>query len=300
MGKINLAQFTTVLKTVGTFYTAHKKTIKTIGKYTTGGAALLYAACKAPKTVHDLEDAGMKKGEPLSFGEKTSIVIKNQYPAMFLGVVSTGIDISMAVDASKEVTNLTEENKSLIGQIAEIGNAYNTVTVVKEAMTKKIEEDHGKEVVNDIQKTATEETMKEQYVAMNPANRAYVYDNSRLNFWNDIYLRTGNPNYKIQEFFIPLFGQSILSCNQGIYDADKKLNELMSPEKGKGYINANDVIAELHAREIDSKLGDNIVWRYQFETFTIIPSEMNLDGIAVRRLDFYSDFHYDREGMYYD
>lgn len=300
MNKLNFAQVTTVVRTVGKFYKDHKHAFKTGAKYIFGGGAVAYAVIKAPKTIHDLEDAGEKKGEPLTFGEKASIVFKNQYPAMIMGSAAIASDISLAVDAGKETKALKEENTSLIGQIAEIGNAYNTVNAVKEAMTKKVEEEHGKETVKEIRAEAVKPTVNEQIASIPPAERAYVFDRERLEHWNDIYLREGNVDFKIQEYFIPLFGQSILSCNYEIFEADKRLNRLKSSETGKGFINGNDVLNALHARNVSPKLGDNVVWRDHYETFSIIPREMNLDGSAVFCLDFFSDFYYDREGEYYD
>lgn len=297
---MNFTQLVTVGRTVGKFLKEHKSTIKKVVKYGCGAGAVAYAVAKAPKTIHDLEEAGTKKGEALTIGEKAGIIIKDQYPAMIMGTVAVGTDISLAVDAGKEVKTLKEEKESLIGQIADIGNAYNTVNAVKEAMTKKVEEDHGQEVVNDIRQQATTPYTKERYAAIPTPDRAYVFSREKLEEWNDIYLRTGNVDYKVQEYFIPCVGQSILSCNYEIDRAEKKLIKLMSAEEGKGFINLNDVLTELHARRVSDILGDNLVWRYQFESFGIIPREINLEGVAVFELEFFKTPYYDVEREYYE
>lgn len=300
MKKVNFAQIMTVGKTVGKFLKDHKQGIKKIVKYGCGTAAIGYAVAKAPKTIHDLEDAGNKKGEALTLGEKTKIVVKNQYPAMIMGGVAVGADISLAVDASKETKALKEEKESLLGQIADIGNAYNTVNAVKEAMAKKVEEDHGTEVVNDIRQQAVAPITQNRYTNVPVKDRAYVFSREKLEEWNDIYLRTGDIDFKVQEYFIPEVGQSILSCNNEIDRTEQKLINMMDPEHGKGFITLNDVLSALHARPVNSSLGDNLVWRWQFEAFGIIPSEMNLEGGVVFRLDFFKDPYYDIEREYYE
>lgn len=297
---MNFNQFITFGRTIGKFYKNNKKTIKTLTKCVCGGGAVIYAVAKAPKTIHDLEDAGNKKGEPLTFGEKAGIVFKNQYPAMIMGTVAVGTDISLAVDAGKEVKTLKEENTSLLGTIADIGNTYNTVNAVKEAMTKKVEEDHGPEVANDIRQQAVAPITQNRYTNVPVKDRAYVFSREKLEEWNDIYLRTGDIDFKVQEYFIPEVGQSILSCNNEIDKTEQKLINMMDPEHGKGFITLNDVLSALHARPVNSSLGDNLVWRWQFESFGIIPSEMNLEGGVVFRLDFFKDPYYDIEREYYE
>lgn len=298
--KINFAQITTFGKTVGNFYTAHKRGIKRTVKWLCGGGALVYAVSKAGKTMHDIEEAGEKKGEALTKMEKAGIVVKSQAPAIAMAAVAVGADISLDLDAAKEIKTVTEENTSLLGQIAEIGNAYNTVNAVKEAFGKKLAETQGEQVVEEVKTPILADSDKTGYQSIPVGQRAYVADRRTLETWNDIYLRDGDIDYKVQEYYFPNIGQSILSCNHEIARIEKKLRIMQSPESGRGFVTLNDVLDAFRARTVDGPIGENFVWRYNYETFGVVPKEMNLEGSAVFALTFYTEPYYDREGMYYD
>ena len=298
MKKINFGQITTVLKTVGKFCNDHKRTIKKVVKYGAGAGAITYGIAKAPKTFHDIEEAGIKKGEKLTLGEKAGIVIKNEYPAMILGTVAVGTDISLDLDARKEIKAVKEENTSLLGTIAEIGNAYNTVSVVKEAMEKKVVETQGEEVAQQVRTEATEPIIKKGYNRIS-TETAYVEDADKVEEWNEIYLRTGNNDYKPQEYYIPMVGQKVVLCNYAVRAADAYLNTLQNHETGKGFINLNEVLSELKARPIDNTLGDNMVWRWSYESFHLTTRECCIDGVAMMSIEFISDPYYDIEREYY-
>ncbi|MCR5224644.1 MAG: hypothetical protein K6C34_01015 [Alphaproteobacteria bacterium] len=299
MKKINFGQVATVFKTIGKYYSDHKRTIKRIVKYTTGTGAVVYAVSKAPKTFHDIEEAGIKKGEKLTVGEKAKIVLKNEYPAMILGTVAVGTDISLDLDAGKEIKAVTEENTSLLGQIAEIGNAYNTVNVVKEAMTKKVVETQGEEVAQQVRVEATEPIIKKGYNRIS-AESAYIEDADKVEEWNEIYLRTGNNDYKPQEYYISKVGQKVVLCNYAVRAADSYLNALMHPETGKGFVNLNEVLSELKARQVDGVIGDNFVWRWSYENFHLMTREICIDGVAMMSIEFISEPYFDKECEYYD
>lgn len=299
MKKINFGQVATVLKTVGKFCSDHKRTIKKVVKYGAGAGAITYGIAKAPKTFHDIEEAGIKKGEKLTLGEKAGIVIKNEYPAMIFGTVAVGTDISLDLDARKEIKAVKEENTSLLGTIAEIGNAYNTVSVVKEAMEKKVVETQGEEVAKQVKTEATEPIIKKGYNKIS-AELPYVEDADKIEEWNNIYLRTGNNDYKPQEYYIPCVGQKVVLCNYAVRAADSYLNALMHPETGKGFVNLNEVLSELKARQVDGVIGDNFVWRWSYENFHLMTREICIDGVAMMSIDFMSEPYFDKEGEYYD
>lgn len=298
--KFNFAQAATFIKTGFDFCKTHKRGIKKIVKWTFGTGAVVYGVSKAAETMRNIEEAGEKKGEALTKMEKAGIVVKSQAPAIAMAAVAVGADISLDLDAAKEIKTVTEENTSLLGQIAEIGNAYNTVNAVKEAFGKKLAETQGEQVVEEVKTPVVADSDKTGYQSIPVGQRAYVADRRILESWNDIYLRDGDVDYKVQEYYIPCVGQSILSCNHEITRIEKKLRVLQSPESGRGFITMDDFLEAIHARTVGGPIGENFVWRFSYETFGLMPKEMNLEGSAVFSLNFYTDPYYDREGMYYD
>lgn len=296
--KINFAQVTTAIKTVGTLYNTHKRGIKKCVKWICGGGAVIYGVTKAAKTMRDIEEAGEKKGEALTTMEKAGIIIKDQAPAIALATAAVAADISLDIDSAKKIKTVTEENKSLIGQIADIGNTYNTVNAVKNALEKKLSETQGEKIVEEVKEAAVREPNIERYNEIPVTQRSYVADRSQLEEWNDIYLRTGDVDYKVQEYLIACVGQSVLSCNHEMSRAERFLIKRQSQDKG--FITLDDVLEAVHAKTVGGAIGENFVWRYGYETFGFKAKEMNNEGVAMFSLGFIKEPYYDREGMYYD
>ena len=282
---------------VGKTVYKHRVGILRTAKIASGVGSIGYAVYKAPETMHQIEDAGVKKGTALTTSEKVAIVLKNEWPALALGLGFIGADIAIDISRSKEVKAVVQENTSLLGQIAELSNSYNMVNDLKNAVSKKFEEQNGKEALDEVTKPIVEKNVMQQYPQLRSED-PYVEKRARIELWNDVYQRTGDPDYKIQELFWAHNGQKILTCNYWVKECNKEAQRKYSMDGGSGFINAGEIAEMFGFQETDK--DDLWVWRDRYEWIDIHTRVLDLDGVAVLELIIGSDPHFDgrQEFMY--
>lgn len=293
---LNVGKILTGFKTVADICKKHNKGIRITVKWVSFGTAVVYAVSKAPKTFHDIEEAGEKKGSELTTSEKVGIVVKNQYPAMIAGTVFVGTDIAHDIIAAKEMKNAAAEKASLIGQIADLTNSYNLVNEIKNSMAKKLEENGGKEAVEEAVNPVMDKKNNELVKSVHVTDRAYVADPRKLDYWNDIYMKTGDVDYKIQEYLLSSCGQIIVSCNHAWDDAEKEMNRLLSSETGRGSVSENELFEIIGARTTST--GEYRIWRSTYEYFGLKRRPIEEDGVALIEVTYFTEPYIDIKGQY--
>ena len=297
---LNLNQVLKVVTAAGKTIYNHRRSIARVIAISAGAGAVYYACSKAPETVHAVEDAGNEKGQPLTKMETAKIVVKKQWPAIALGTVAVSSVVGIDITASREMhdmkltnASLKSENKGLVEQVAEMATAYNTVNTVKEAMSKKVEETHGKEITQQI---VNESTIEAAPKPINDTNdMVYVANPRRINDWNDIYFRTGDENYKVQEYTMPFTGQRFMSCpahvDQAIHGFKKRIDE----DFDRGFATLNEFCDEVGCKT--SEVGNYFIWRKNSDYFDAYVCPDN-GKVARMLIMFTNDPYYDYRHEY--
>lgn len=281
---------------VGKTVYRHRKGIYRGVKIATGVGSVGYAVYKAPDTLHEIEDAGVEKGRALTASEKVAIVLKNEWPALALAAGFVSADVLLDISNAKEIKTVVAENTSLLGQISEISNSYNMVNDIKNAVEKKFVEQNGKEALDEVTKPVREERAQETLTKL-VSEDAIVPDANRLKLWNDIYSKTGDADYKIQEYYCHMNGQKVLSCNYWLKECNKEMQRIMSSDGGHGYVSFDNFSQMFGFREI--KNGENWIWRDKYEWFDLHTQPIELgDGVAVCEILFGSEPYYDGRSEY--
>lgn len=292
---MNFGKVMSVVSTVGKVISSHKKGITTTVKVVTGVGAATWAITHAVKTVHDIEEAGNQKGEALTLKEKGALIFKNQWPALAMGTAYAVSDIALTVGTAKEIKTVTAENKSLIGQIAEIGNSYNMVNDIKNAMTKKVEELGGVEVAKDVKAQAVTENMAARPAGVG-VTMPYSSDPKKISEWNNLYLTTGDTRYRVQEFVDSFSGQRKMDCVAHLKECEQTYIKMVNDASGRGYCDMNEWLdlAGFEMCDVGSLFG----YRAYSDYFGISFCEVEIDGVAMMRIDYDQEPTFDYSKTY--
>lgn len=287
---MNFGKVMNIASTVGKIFHDHKKGIVTTAKVVAGVGTVAWAVTHAVKTVHDIEAAGDAKGEELTLKEKGSIILKNQWPALVGSAIYATSDVALTIAAAKEIKTVTAENKSLVAQIAELGNTYNMVNDIKTAMTKKVEELGGVEVAQEVKAQAITENMVNRPVGAG-VTVPYSSDPKKIAEWNNNYMMTGDTKWRVQEFVDSFSGQRKLDCIAHLRECEQTYIKMINDTSGRGYCDMNEWL-DLTGFEM-CDIGGKFGYRAYSDYFGINFCEVEIDGVAMMRIDYDRDPTFD-------
>jgi len=274
---------TAILKQIsrfGKFALEHKRELLKTAEIATGIGAVVYAVAKTPEAVHAVEDAGMKKGEALTTGEKAKTVMGVMWPVALVGGAHVGFRVAYDIVTNKQIKAVTTANKGLMEQLVEMSTMYSTANDIKGAIIKKLGDKYTPEEVEAIKNEVLVE--KAEHMSKNvrtdsTGTTPYLVPVSKLNEWNDIYLRTGNPDYKVCTFLDMFTGQKFMSCKYHVMDCvDTFKAKMRDEEDDRGYVTLNDWLSLVGAHT--NTIGDNYIFRCYEDWFDITVLEYNDDG----------------------
>ena len=258
-----------------------------------GGGAFFYATTHAADTVHAIEEEGVKKGEPLTKTETAKVIFEKQWPAILMGAAYVTCTASVDImncrtihDMKLTNSKLETENKGLIEQVSEMATMYNTVNTVKDAMSKKVEETHGVETVKQIENETIKETNDNSYKPSVPAMTPYISSRKMLEKANDMYMKTGDPKWKVREYMLTLTGQHFMSCDAYILDAAEEIAQILHGDKDVKELVKLNYFCE-HILCGTSGIGEKAIWRTYKDRFGV--SMYNIDDendVSVRAVSF--------------
>lgn len=278
--KFNWNVITKNVAKFGKIIYAHRRGLLKTGEIVTGVGVVAYAVKKTPEAVHAVEEAGMKKGEPLTAIEKTTTVMSVMWPVAVVGGVHVAFRTGYDISTAKQIKAVTATNKGLIEQITEMSAMYSTMNDIKGAISKKLEEKYTPEEVDEIKQTVVAEHAKRMAGQVRTDSNGtvpYLVQDSRLNEWNDVYLRTGDSDYKVCTFLDMFTGQKFLSCRHAVYDArDTFKARLKDEETNRGYLTLNEWLVSIGAHTND--IGDHYLFRSYNDWFDITLVEFDDEG----------------------
>lgn len=296
MGKLdtikNLVSMDSVKK-VGAIIWKHRRGISKIAGVALKITGSVLAVKNAAVAVHDVEKAAENKGEQLTVPEKVAAVMPSM--ALPTALYATGVAINIASDvmAAKEIKKLGLENRDLVGQLADLATAYNTVNDISKTFKEKLGEQMPKQVekINDIY----EESVKTAAAEYSPRLEPIVSNPRNKSQYEEMYLRTGDADYKLVEYHESLTGRAFLACKKQIDDGIESAKAQM---EYKGFVSANDIYQfwGIPATEI----GENLVWRYYKDCldYTVYAED---DGrVPYMILKFDNEPYYDDKREYWD
>lgn len=300
---INLNDVLRIVTPVAKYISSNKKQIMRGIGIVAGGGAFFYATKHAADTVHAVEEEGVKKGEPLTKTEAAKVIFEKQWPAIVMGATALGCTVGVDIMSSREIhdmkltnTKLEKENKGLIEQVSEMATMYNTVNTVKDAMSKKVEETHGKEVVRQIE----DEVVKNDITIQNPNPyiQPHIASAKRLAYANDMYMKTGDTRWKVREYVLTLTGQHFMSCDAYILDAEDEVCKILCGAKDSREVVTLNYFCELALCET-SGIGENVLWRTYRDHFGVRLYNMDDENdVSVRAVTFNINPYYDTNNLY--
>ena len=279
------------IKKVGSIIWKHRRSIsKVMGTGLKIAGAVMYVK-NAAQAVHDVEKAAENKGEQLTVIEKAAAVAPSMtLPTVLYGVGSI-MNITSDIMAAKEIKELGIRNNNLVEQLADLAVTYNTVNDISRSFKDKMLETMPKQA--DKIGAAYEEAIKSnsysvrtEPIISNPKNKSQ---------YEEMYLRTGDIDYKVVEYHEYLTGRSFLACKHQIDDAIASAKAEM---EYKGFISLNDWYIFMGLPT--TPIGENLVWRY-YKDFLDYRVYAEDDGhVPYMIFQFDCDPYYDDQKEYWD